>query len=150
MPRYQTSITVPHTPDNMFALVSDIARYPDFIRWIRTMSVSQQRIEGDVQHCLGEASVGFRGFSERFATTVEADPKAQSVRAVLVRGPFKRLKNVWAFSEISGGTKIDFDIDYEFSNFILRMLAKNNFRLAVDKIMGAFLAEADRRYERVA
>ena len=113
------------------------------------MSVSGERSDGPVQHCLGEASVGFRGFSERFATTVEANEDQGTVEANLVRGPFKHLKNRWRFTPVESGTEIAFEIDYEFSNFILRMLAKNNFQLAVDKIMGAFLAEADRRYQRV-
>lgn len=113
------------------------------------MSVSGRRTEAAVEHCLGEASVGFRGFSERFATTVRADHAEKTVEANLVRGPFKHLRNTWRFSQTSTGTTIDFEIDYEFSNFILRMLAKNNFQLAVDKIMDAFLTEADRRYARV-
>ena len=150
MPRYTTTLKVPHAPENLFDLVSDIGRYPEFIRWIRNMSVSGERQEGSVKHSLGEASVGFRGFSERFATTVRADEDAGTVEANLVRGPFRHLRNAWRFSRAEGGTEISFEIDYEFSNFILRMLAKNNFQLAVDRIMGAFLAEADRRYTRVA
>jgi len=150
MPRHTTSINVPHHAENMFDLVSDIARYPDFIRWIRSMRVSAERDEGHVHHCLGEASVGFKGFSERFATTVEADSSERTVRADLVRGPFRHLRNTWSFVPTEQGTRIDFHIDYEFSNFVLRMLARNNFQLAVDKIMGAFIEEADRRYARIS
>lgn len=149
VPSYTTTLRVPHAPENLFDLVSDIQRYPEFIRWIRSMSVSGERQEGSIKHSLGEAAVGFRGFSERFATTVRADEEAGTVEANLVRGPFKHLKNAWHFSKTDGGTEITFEIDYEFSNFVLRMLAKNNFQLAVDKIMGAFLAEADRRYARL-
>lgn len=150
MPRFTTTLKVPHAPENLFDLVSGIERYPEFIRWIRSMSVSGEQQEGNVKHSLGEASVGFRGFSERFATKVRADEDAGTVEANLVRGPFRHLRNAWQFSGVEGGTEIRFEIDYEFSNFILRMLAKNNFQLAVDKIMDAFLAEADRRYTRVA
>lgn len=147
MARYNTSITVRHSPDNMFELVSDIARYPDFIRWIKTMQVSDEREDGGVAHCVGDARVGFRGFSERFATTVRADKTKRKVEAKLLRGPFKRLHNTWTFSDAGDGqTRINFDIDYEFNNFVLQMLARSNLKLAVDKIMGAFLAEADRRY----
>lgn len=149
MPVYETSITVPHAPANMFELVSDIERYPSFIRWIRSMRVSQDRHNGPVRHCLGEARVGFRGFAEDFATTVAADSHNLTVQADLVRGPFRRLHNFWTFVPLDDGrTRIDFHIDYEFSNLVLRLLAKANFGLAVDRIMGAFLAEADRRYER--
>lgn len=151
MPRFDTSITVPHAPQNMYELVSDISRYPEFIRWIRSMSVSDHRIEGHTEHSLGDARVGFKGFSERFATRVTANSQDRTVQADLVRGPFRRLHNRWTFHETDeGGTRIDFHIDYEFSNLVLRLLARSNFRLAVDKIMNAFIAEADRRYERVS
>lgn len=150
MPVYDTSVTVPHAPENMFDLVSNIARYPEFIRWIQTMRVTQDRHDGAVRHCVGAAKVGFRGFSEDFTTSVAADSRNLTVQADLVRGPFRRLHNFWTFVQLEDGrTRIDFHIDYEFSNIVLRLLAKANFGLAVDKIMGAFLAEADRRYERV-
>ncbi|MEO0466722.1 MAG: SRPBCC family protein [Pseudomonadota bacterium] len=147
MPVYSTAVAVPHRREDMFDLVSDIKRYPDFIRWIQTMSVSGMRQEGEVMKCLGAARIGFRGFSERFSTNVTADKNAWTVRADLVRGPFRRLRNDWAFDTLEdGGTRINFHIDYEFSNFVLRMMASNNVDLAVSKIMSAFKAEADRRY----
>lgn len=149
MPVYDTSLSVAHTPENLFELVSDIRRYPEFIKWIRSMRVSGEREAGGVHHSLGEARVGFRGFTEDFATTVAADPEALTIAADLVRGPFRRLHNRWRFEPAAGGTRIAFHIDYEFSNLVLRMLARHNFRLAVDRIMSAFIAEADRRYPRV-
>ncbi len=149
MPVYDTSIRVAHTPENLYDLVSDIGRYPEFIKWIRSMRVSGQREAGGVRHSLGEARVGFRGFTENFATTVAADPQVLTIDADLVRGPFRRLHNRWRFEPAPGGTKIAFHIDYEFSNPVLRMLARHNFRFAVDRIMAAFIAEADRRYRRV-
>lgn len=150
MPVYDTQISVPHTPANMFELVSDISHYPDFIKWIRTMEVRGLETEGAVTRCVGEASVGFRGFSERFATRVTANATSRTVDVELVRGPFRHLHNRWRFEEgVAGATRIDFHIDYEFSNLILRVLANNNFGLAVDRIMKAFMAEADRRYPRV-
>ena len=150
MPVFKTSITVAHTADNMFDLVSDFRRYPDFIRWFQSMKVTGERELDGVRHSVGEAAVGFRGFSERFTTNVAADPAARRVEANLVRGPFRHLQNVWDFATLEDGTtRIDCMIDYEFSNFILRMLAKNNFHIAVDRIMEAFLTEADRRYPRV-
>ena len=147
MPVYTTSVTVPHRREDMFDLVSDVRSYPRFIRWIETLSVSGERTQGDVTRCLGSARVGFRGLTERFSTNVTADRGAWHISTDLVRGPFRRLKNDWIFHETpGGGTRIDFRIDYEFSNLVLRMLARNNFKLAVDKIMAAFIEEADRRY----
>ena len=150
MPVYDTIVTVPHAAENMFELVSDISRYPEFIKWIRSMRVTPQPSIGHTRHLLGDARVGFSGFTERFATSVQADPENLTVQADLVRGPFRRLHNFWTFHPREDGqTNVDFHIDYEFSNIVLRMLAKSNFDLAVNKIMTAFIAEADRRYTRV-
>ena len=150
MPRYTTTLTLPYAADDLFDLVADIKRYPDFVRWIRTMAVSGERTDSaGVRHALGDARVGFRGFSERFATQTAADPAARVITASLVRGPFRKLENRWTFTpEATGATRIDFEIDYAFSNPILAMLARTNLGLAVDRIMAAFKDEAARRYER--
>lgn len=149
MPIYDTTVTVPHAAENMFELVSDIARYPEFIKWIRSMKVMRQPSVGHTQHTLGDARVGFASFTERFATNVQADPQNLTVQVDLVRGPFRRLHNFWTFHRREDGqTNVEFHIDYEFSNIVLRVLAQSNFDLAVNRIMTAFLTEADRRYER--
>ena len=111
------------------------------------MKVSGLREERGVRYFRGEASVGFKGFSERFSTDVAADPEKRTIDVSLVRGPFRRLKNRWALGKASDGTTlVDFFIDYEFRNPVLSLLARANTDLAVSKIMTAFRQEADRRY----
>ena len=147
MPELAKSLRIPHAPDQVFELVSDIGRYPEFIKWIRSMRVTNQVRTGSVLQSRGEASVGFKGFSERFTTDVEADADRRTIAVKLVRGPFRRLKNHWQLRQgEDGGTVVDFYIDYEFRNPVLSLLARANTDLAVNRIMQAFLAEADRRY----
>lgn len=147
MPELSKSLRIPHAPDQVFELVSDIGRYPEFIKWIRSMRVTNQASSGSVFKSRGEASVGFKGFSERFTTDVEADADRKTIAVKLVQGPFRRLKNHWQLRpDDKGGTIVDFDIDYEFRNPVLSLLARANTDLAVNRIMQAFLAEADRRY----
>lgn len=147
MPVYRKSLELPYKAGDLFDLVADIEHYPDFIRWIRSMHVSHVREQGEVRECRGEAQVGFRGFSETFATDVIADRGTATIKTDLVKGPFRRLKNSWAFVPLGGGrTRIDFEIDYVFSNPILAFLARRNLDLAVGRIMGAFTEEAARRY----
>ena len=147
MPVVNTEIVTHHSPENLFQLVSDIARYPEFIRWIKAMRVSSEREDSGVSYKLGEALVGFKGFTERFATNVIADPAQSTVTAKLVRGPFRKLKNTWEFSAIEPGkTRVKFHIDYEFSNPVLAMLARKNTDSAIENIVKSFLMEADRRY----
>lgn len=138
---------MPYTPDQLFELVSDISRYPDFIKWIKALRVSAPKQDGALHSSIGEAVVGFKGFTESFSTSVETHSEHKTVSVKLVRGPFRKLENDWQFvSNGKGGAIIDFKIDYEFSNFVLRALASANRDVAIELIMAAFLDEAKRRY----
>lgn len=135
----------------MYDLVRDVRRYPEFIKWITTMSVSSEQDEAESYKCIGTADVHFKGFDERFSTHVEAWPATRQIEVKLARGPFRHLRNKWQFDDRGDGhTRVHFFIDYEFRNPILSLLARSNSRLAVEKIMQAFRAEADRRYARTA
>ena len=150
MATYNRTIAVSHRPEDLFDLVSDIARYPDFIRWIRSMRVTGHRETDGVVRCLGEARVGVSGLTEMFATNVVADRPRGRITASLVRGPFRRLENAWTFRpRADGGTDVDFHIDYHFKNPFLQAVLAANFDRAVNALIGAFLAEAERRYEKV-
>lgn len=147
MRRHTEEISLPYRPDQMFDLVADIARYPEFVRWITALRVSNLREEDGVKNCLGEAVVAFKGFTHTFATTVRADKPNHNVEVGLARGPFKHLLNTWTFHpEGDGGTRIHFYIEYEFSNFILRALARANHNYAIGQVMKTFLDEAKKRY----
>lgn len=148
MPRFTKTMRVPYGPAQCFALVSDIARYPDFIKWITALRVSDMREAGPgVQECLGEVVVGFKGFTERFTTRVVADESAARVTASLVRGPFRKLFAEWRITEsVAGASDVSLEINYEFRNPVIAFLAAANHDLAVDRILTAFLAEAQRRY----
>lgn len=148
MPRFSKSVRVPYTTAQAFDLVSDIGRYPDFIKWITAMRVSDVRLdEAGATHCQGDAVVGFKGFVERFSTGVIADPVAGTVIASLIKGPFRALRAQWTITPVErGGADIALEIKYEFRNVLIAMLAAANHDLAVDRIMSAFLAEATKRF----
>lgn len=145
---FRKSVAVPYTHAQAFELVSDVERYPEFIKWITAMRVSgkMERPDGDTEF-VGDAAIGFRGFSERFSTKVVANTQRGDVVATLLRGPFKSLVAKWSISAGDDGeTVIGLHIDYEFKNVILRVLAAANEDMAAGRIMDAFLAEAARRY----
>ena len=148
MPRFTKTLRVPYGPPQCFALVSDIARYPDFIKWITALRVSAVRAAGPgITECLGAAVVAFKGFTRRFTTRVVADEPAQRVTASLVRGPFRKLFAEWRITEsVHGASDVSLEINYEFRNPIISFLAAANHDLAVDRILNAFLEEAQRRY----
>ena len=112
------------------------------------MRVSDARMdEAGVHHSRGDAIVGFKGFVERFSTGVVADPAKGTVVAKLIKGPFRRLHAQWTIIPLErGGTDIALEIDYEFRNMLIAVLAAANHDIAVDRIMSAFLIEAQKRF----
>lgn len=148
MPRFSRTLRVPYGADKCFELVADIASYPSFIRWITALRVSEKRTSGPgVEECLGEVVVGFRGFTETFATRVVADAAARRVTAALVKGPFRRLFAEWRITEsVADSSDISLSIDYEFRNPVIGFVVAANHDLAVDRILKSFLEEARRRY----
>ena len=147
MPQLREKLIVNHKAADLYELVRDIRRYPEFIKWIQSLTVTNESENQNPYKCTGTASVGFKGFAERFSTDVTGDPDKCQIDVSLVRGPFKHLRNQWRFEQMSEQkTAIHFFIDYEFRNPVLSLLAKANTRLAVDRIMASFMTEADRRY----
>ena len=148
MTRVRRTIRIDHTADNLFDLVSGIETYPDFIKWILSMAVKPVSSSGTTTERIGTAQVGFRGFSETFATKVVSDAEARTVEVSLVRGSLRHLNNSWKFIPRGDSTDVEFFVDFEFKHLILRALASANFELAMNRIMAAFVSEADRRYGR--
>jgi coenzyme Q-binding protein COQ10 len=147
MTKFHRVVRLDHKPENLFDLVSDIGKYPGFIRWIQSMDVEYISEDGPKESKVGTARVGFSGFTETMSTEVETDSEEKTIRVTLIKGPLKHLENTWHFKEVDGVCDIDFFVDFEFKNLILRALAAANFELAVNSIMAAFVAEADRRYK---
>lgn len=151
MPKVSEQVLIPHSADNLYELVRDIRRYPEFIRWITKVAVTEEQGEASQAYtCLGTATVSFKGFDERFSTHVVANPESRKIDVNLARGPFRHLRNRWQFDPRDDRrTRVHCYIDYEFKNPVLGLLARSNSRLAVEKIIDAFRAEADRRFDRI-
>ena len=142
---------LPYTPDELFMLVSDVARYPDFVPWINSMRTWAGKVdEAGVNTLDAEAGVGFSFLREKFATRVKSDPGARTVEVRLISGPFKKLINDWVFKPHPQGTQIDFTIDFEFKSMLLTAMLNANFDRAVNKLIGCFEARAENLYRKVS
>ena len=139
-----------HRPEDLFELVGDVRRYPDFIGPITAMRLSNERAKGEVERFRAEARIRFRFVRERFVTDVTLDRANRTIDVDFVEGPFEALGNCWRFHALSdGSTLVDFYIRYQFSNRILQMLLDTNRQRAVRYLVNAFAEEADKRYETV-
>lgn len=138
-----------HRPDDLFALVSDVRRYPDFIPQITAMRVSKERQTGGVTDLTAEARVRYKFVTERFTSQVKADREARTIDVGFVAGPFRVLENRWRFQSLSDGSSlVDFYINAAFRNPILQMLLDSNRDRAAAILVNRFSAEAERRFEQ--
>lgn len=138
---------LPYSPEQLFSLVGEVERYPEFVPWITAMSVSNPRgeLEG-VSLVDAEAQVGFSFMRERFGTSVRRDANDLTIQTNLLSGPFRRLVNNWKFVPHPLGTTVLFDIDFEFKSRMLEAMLAANFGRAVDKLMGCFESRAKALY----
>jgi coenzyme Q-binding protein COQ10 len=77
---------------------------------------------------------------------VHCNSTDNSIAVTLVRGPFRKLTNRWEFVKQDKGCLVEFEIDFEFSNFLLQALFQANFHMAIDRMMKVFIDEAHKRY----
>lgn len=147
MRRHRVSRVLPYTPDQLFQLVGDVDAYPRFVPWITGMRTWNRREGGEGEDMLdAEAKVGFAFLKERFSTRVRRDAKDRRIDVSLISGPFRKLENRWRFEPDPAGARIDFDIEFAFKSPMLERLLAANFEHAVDRLIGCFEAEAQRRF----
>lgn len=132
-----------YAPDDLFKLVGDVRRYPEFVPWITSMRVWNEReIEPGTTSLDAEAGVGFSFLRERFTTRVKRDGTARRIDIQLLSGPFRRLNSVWSFEPHPSGTLLKFEIDFEFSGRLLDQVLAANMDRATTKLIGCFEARA--------
>lgn len=142
-------LVLPYRPIDLYDLVADIGRYPDFIQWIRRLTIFDSQEAGGVWKARAETEVGFLTFTERFTSEITGNRAGLAIDVAQVRGPFRRLRNTWRFAEAPEGCAVDFSIDFEFRNFILQALAETNRDFAISGVIDSFVREAARRYVRL-
>ena len=141
MPTHAEERLLRYRPDQLFDLVADVERYPEFLPWCAGVRVIQR--EDSV--ILADMLVGFKMVRERFTSRVSLDPPHR-IDVVYLHGPFRHLNNHWIFKPRDGGCLIDFHIDFEFRSRILRAMMGPLFNEAVRRMVGAFETRAGTLY----
>jgi coenzyme Q-binding protein COQ10 len=129
---------VPYPADLMYAVVSDVEKYPQFLPWVvalRVLSRGENRMSA-------EMAVGYGGLRERYTSDVKLDPVQRRVDVAQVRGPFKILENHWRFLPKDEGCEIEFSILFEFKSRLLHSVAGAKFEKVMLKMVEAFEARA--------
>lgn len=134
---------MPYSAEQMFDLVADVRRYPEFLPWVSAMRVRQDGPEETVADMI----VGFKGLRETFTSRV-AKRRPEAIRVDYVEGPLKYLHNDWRFrpDPEGPGCLVDFTVDFAFKNRVFEMLAGQVFGMALRRMIGAFEDRARQLY----
>jgi len=142
MPSHAEQKILPHTPEQMFDMVADVARYPEFLPWC----VATRVRSSDANHLVADMVIGFKVFREQFTSRVTLE-RPTRIKVEYEKGPFKYLENHWSFEpQQGGGCRVDFHVDFEFRPKFLEKAIGRVFTEAVHRMVAAFEKRAAALY----
>ncbi len=141
MPSHHETILVPYSAAQMFALVTDVEKYPEFLPWCAAARV----LCGDEAEKLAELVISFQHLRERYTSRIITN-YPNEIKVSLVEGPFDKLDNHWRFIDQPNGCAVEFFLDFKFRSFLLEKMIGGIFKKAVEKMTSAFLTRAEELY----
>ncbi|HEX9807308.1 MAG TPA: type II toxin-antitoxin system RatA family toxin [Alteraurantiacibacter sp.] len=142
MPGIRETRRLPYSPEQMFDMVADVARYEEFLPWVIATRV---REDSDTE-MIADMLVGFNALREKFTSRVIKD-RPRRIEVIYLDGPMRDLDNIWHFRPAAdGGCEIDFHVEFTFRNRMFEALAGQYFDRAFRKMVNAFEARADELY----
>ena len=149
MPTHAETRVMPYTARQMYDLVADVMRYPEFIPWIAAARIRSVVPHGDgTQRMEADLVVSFKVFREKFGSRVVLDEPQLTIEIEYLDGPFRHMRSKWAFGDVDGGCEVRFFVDFEFRNAILQKVIGVVFHEAMQRIVRAFEERAKALYGR--
>ncbi len=138
MPVHKEKRVLPYTSDQLYRLVVDIERYPEFLPWClgARIKTRQERL------IVADLIIGFKMFRERFTSRVVPNAAEQRIDVTYAEGPFRYLENHWIFIDHPEGCEIDFYVDFAFRSKLLQKVIEGLFHEAVRRMVAAFETRA--------
>jgi coenzyme Q-binding protein COQ10 len=142
LPRHSETRQLPYQAAQMYALVADVARYPEFLPWCAATRIRGREERGDHEVMDTDMVISFKVFREKFGTRVTLWPGEQRIETEYLEGPFRHLKSEWRFTSMDAGCQVDFWVDFEFKSRLLQGVIGLVFNEAMQRIVRAFEARA--------
>jgi len=148
MPQFSTTRAVRHAAADMFDLVADVERYPEFVPLCRSLRVRKRIEEPEgVEIVIVDMTVAYKLISETFTSRVTLDRPNLQILVEYLEGPFSRMENRWSFRPTGPKScEVEFFISYEFKSRMLGVLMGSMFDLAFRRFTVAFERRADAVY----
>jgi len=150
MPQFSTRRSVAHSAADMFDLVADCERYPEFVPLCAGLKIRSRSDKGEgIAVLVADMTVAYKMIRQTFTSRVTLDRPALKILVEYLNGPFRRMHNRWTFRpDGDGSCEVEFYIDYEFRSRTLAMLMGAMFDTAFRKFAAAFEQRADKVYGR--
>ncbi|MEM9425915.1 MAG: type II toxin-antitoxin system RatA family toxin [Pseudomonadota bacterium] len=147
MPTHSETRHLPYTAQQMYDLVADVERYPEFLPWTAAARIRSTRENKDSVVMLADLVISFKVFRERFGSRVTLYPEQRKIDVAYLDGPFRYLDNHWHFKPISETRcEVDFFVDFEFKSRAMQMVIGAVFNQAMQRIVRAFEKRAEALY----
>lgn len=148
VPTHHEKRVLPYTAQQMYDLVADVARYPEFLPWNSAARITSRRpIAGGGEVMEADLVISFKVFREKFASRVTLWPEARRIDTEYLDGPFRHMKSFWVFRDLPDRTcEVEFFVDFEFRNAILQGIIGVVFNDAMQRVVRAFERRAAALY----
>lgn len=142
MPSHAEKRVLPYTSQQLFDLVMDIEKYPEFLPWCVAARINER----GKNELSADVIVGYKMFREKFSSRVHFK-RANEIEVEYLQGPMRHLHNKWAFRDIrSGQCEVDFYVDFSLKTKLFETLVDQFFHRALVKMINAFEARAAQLY----
>lgn len=150
MPTHAEIRRVPYSAGEMYALVADVASYPEFLPWCTGARIRSRTPQADGTEVIeADLVISFKVFRERFGSRVTLRPERWRIDVAYLEGPFRYLNNHWQFTPVADRVcDIDFFVDFEFRSRTLQAVIGLVFNEAVRRMVRAFEHRAEQLYGR--
>lgn len=148
MPQFANKRRVPHSASQMFDLVADVERYPEFVPLCKSLKIRQRTPKPDgTEIIVADMTVSFKLVREAFTSRVTLDRANLKILVEYLQGPFSNLENKWSFEPKSDDAcDVGFFLSYEFKSRMLGMLMGTMFDTAFQRFSAAFEKRAHQVY----
>ena len=145
MPQFSTKRHVQHSASDMFDLVAEVERYPEFVPLCRSLRVRNRSAEADGREIiLANMTVAYKRIYETFTSRVTLDRAGLKILVEYLEGPFRKMNNRWRFHPAGqDACDVEFFISYEFRSRTLGLLMGAMFDAAFRRFSAAFERRAD-------
>lgn len=147
MPTHAEERRLPYTPAQMYDLIADVEKYPEFLPWCAASRIRKTQLDENEKGVIdADLVISFKVFRERFGSRVELHPADGQINVSYLDGPFRYLVNSWKFVPDGDGCMVKFFVDFEFKSRTLQAIIGVVFNEAMQRIVRAFEKRAAELY----